>query len=184
MRIDQQIGFIRFETTNAGPSPQPTVFELARRRSPMALRPRLYSASVIWPGLFFQVNAAPVFLFSSAPEMDDCVKHNTNDDDGGDNRCCWGAPSAVSVPFSPIEPTFIGLALFIRHRRAVISGPTVSCDTAKSASARTFCKGPTQEAERLRLSYCPDMDSEEIIALFVFGVFASAIIFGVAAFVL
>jgi hypothetical protein len=38
--------------------------------------------------------------------------------------------------------------------------------------------------EPSRFSYCPDMDSEEIIALFVFGVFASAIIFGVAAFVL
>jgi hypothetical protein len=35
-----------------------------------------------------------------------------------------------------------------------------------------------------RLSYLPDMDSEEIIALFVFGFFASAIIFGLAAFVL
>ena len=35
-----------------------------------------------------------------------------------------------------------------------------------------------------RLSYLPGMDSEEIIALFVFGFFASAIIFGLAAFVL
>jgi hypothetical protein len=38
--------------------------------------------------------------------------------------------------------------------------------------------------KRPRLSYYPGVDSEEIIALFVFGVFASAIIFGVAAFVL
>jgi hypothetical protein len=38
--------------------------------------------------------------------------------------------------------------------------------------------------KRARLSYFPDMDSEEIIALFVFGFFASAIIFGLAAFVL
>ena len=38
--------------------------------------------------------------------------------------------------------------------------------------------------EPSRLSYCPAMDREEIIALFVLGIFASAIIFGVAAFVL
>ena len=38
--------------------------------------------------------------------------------------------------------------------------------------------------EANQISYCPEMDSEEIIALFVFGVFASAIIFGLAAFVL
>ena len=35
-----------------------------------------------------------------------------------------------------------------------------------------------------RLSYLTGMDSEEIIALFVFGFFASVIIVGFAAFVL
>jgi hypothetical protein len=42
-------------------------------------------------------------------------------------------------------------------------------------------RGPLRK--RKRLSYRPDMDSEEIIGLLVFGVFAGAAIFVFAAFV-
>jgi hypothetical protein len=83
--------------------------------------------------------------------------------------------------------TFLRLIDAARCRGAVVYPLIETTQIAKFPTRRrsqTTDLVQTTGLKTKRLSYCPDMDSEEIIALFVFGVFASAIIFGIAAFVL